>query len=389
MPLTIITENIAALEALHLLVKTLDLILLAIFCIILDDPKFPTLGKFIKFLEKYCLCQETVTCCQTQSTTAPRMSKVGVVPKLPKLRQLHSNNFLIDSHKCVLCKDLYTIYTCPRFLSTSPKERFGSVKDKKLHHFKDCSSSSCYCQSRHHSLLHFTVRTTEEEVDLWDPSAKSSTNVFSVAGNSKLVTTVLLSTTVIDIQHSSGYFQTIRTLFDYGSQAHFIIDNCLSRLGLARKRISVQLHGLSFTPLSATKGMATCVIKPTGQDAPIFEIDAFVLHRIIGCFPSTPIKGGPWSQHFNSQIKIGMWHGQLTCSLEWNGLKLEGSPGNPMAFDTQFGCILMVHVQRILQLKSKYMCPPSAGLLTLEYVVQKFLELDVLPVAKEFRPRDD
>ncbi|KAJ8872717.1 hypothetical protein PR048_026331 [Dryococelus australis] len=198
--LTIITENIAALEALDVPVKTRDFIMLAIFCkrlavplqiqweMTLPDSELPSMGKFIKFLEKHCRCQDTVTY-QTLSTVVQPKSKVGVLSVPPKPQQLHSRNFLIDS-RC-------------------PLQRLAR-----------------HIQSRNHSLLHFTAGTTEKEVESWaeseDPSANSSTNVLSsVAGNCKLAATLMF--------------------------------------GLACKRMSVQLHGLSLTPLSVTKGMAACV----------------------------------------------------------------------------------------------------------------------------------
>ncbi|KAJ8877175.1 hypothetical protein PR048_021628 [Dryococelus australis] len=224
--LTIITKNIAALEALDVPVKTWDLILLAIFKkkkdeplqtqweMTLSDSELPTLRKLIKFLEKHCRCQKTATYCQTQSTVVPPGSKIG--------NPLNHDNCALATLKCALCKDLHAICKCPRFVLMSPKECFGSVKDNKLylkglqtgHQFKDCPfSSSCrHYQSRHHSLLHFTAGTIEKEV----------------TGNSKLADTVMLSTAMIDIQYSSGNFQTIKALFDSGNQAHFITDNCLS-----------------------------------------------------------------------------------------------------------------------------------------------------------------
>nr|CAD7571841.1 unnamed protein product [Timema californicum] len=167
--------------------------------------------------------------------------------------------------------------------------------------------------------------------------------------------TILLSTALVEAQDVSGSYQVIRVLLDSGSQASFITDQCLSRLGLSRRKASLALHGLSHTPLSVAKGVSTCFVRPIGLLSPSLSIDVFVLPRITGHLSSTPLSSPTWSHVSNLKLAdptcctpgpIDMLIGAETFSHIITGRKLEGESGTPCALETVFGWVLTGRVQQ-------------------------------------------
>ncbi|KAJ8886006.1 hypothetical protein PR048_012212 [Dryococelus australis] len=137
--LTVVPENVAALEALKIPVQHWDLILLPILCRKLDvplqtqweidstDTELPTCKSFVQFLEKHCRAMEAVA-----SIFRPAPSKIKPVQVSAELAKgYQSSSVFMHSHQC---------RNCPSEVS--------------CHH----------CKSRHHSLLYFPEPSTQEDV---------------------------------------------------------------------------------------------------------------------------------------------------------------------------------------------------------------------------------
>ncbi|KAJ8887449.1 hypothetical protein PR048_013664 [Dryococelus australis] len=160
---------------------------------------------------------------------------------------------------CCVCKYKQSIYHCSMFAQKSLRERFECFKEQKLcinylqpldRARNSLSSTSCHhCLSRHHSLLHFT----SVDIDSSDQQPHESTVSVEMLGNiagkkkdpSETVlssfserascATLLLSTTIGEVQDTLGNYQQVPVLLYYGSQAGFISEDALSHLGLSHR----------------------------------------------------------------------------------------------------------------------------------------------------------
>nr|CAI5849091.1 unnamed protein product [Callosobruchus analis] len=118
---------------------------------------------------------------------------------------------------------------------------------------------------------------------------------------SKPQTTVLLSTTKVDILDARGYYQTVRVVLDNASQANFISENCLNRLGLSRKKLIVPIVGINQSS-SMTNGITNCTIKPLNKANPIFTFELFVLPKVCAEMPSIQVNTQNWHHISNLEL---------------------------------------------------------------------------------------
>ncbi|KAJ8880470.1 hypothetical protein PR048_016940 [Dryococelus australis] len=86
----------------------------------------------------------------------------------------------------------------------------------------------------------------------------------------------------------------LRVLLDSGSQANFISESCLSLLGIKHRNLLTPLHVLAHIPLTSAKGVASCIITPSGRKEPYLPIEALVLPQIPSQVPSTFLKSDSW-----------------------------------------------------------------------------------------------
>lgn len=104
---------------------------------------------------------------------------------------------------------------------------------------------------------------------------------------SKYISSVSYQRWFLDILEK---FQTVRVLLSSGSQANFISQTCLKRLGIHRQQSSIPITGISKSP-SITKGVTNYTIKPSDLDYLMFSFDALVLPKL--CEDITSVRIDP------------------------------------------------------------------------------------------------
>ncbi|XP_050518526.1 uncharacterized protein LOC126892833 [Diabrotica virgifera virgifera] len=143
--------------------------------------QIPTLKEFFDFIDKRCVILENLSSFENANEKKHNVEENKTVAFKPKVN-LHAScesnarppsprnrphsrpsspNF---NATCVICNGAHRIYSCARFTALPPRERFNSVKQKKLcfnclgyqHSIKDCRSTiSCsICRQKHHTLIH-------------------------------------------------------------------------------------------------------------------------------------------------------------------------------------------------------------------------------------------
>lgn len=366
----------------------------------------------------------------------------------------HSNSNL---PKCKLCKNsAHPLSQCPEFISKTPKDRFAYIKQQNAclnclrfnHLLKDCPSSyNCrVCRYRHHTMIHLPQNA---DVQRQNPDYTNSSLVTNPAsGNSQTSlnqtytspqnsqnslktisnatpyqgqntntslpnletcqtlnyctslsnctprTTVILSTTNVEILDAFGNYQIIRVVLDSASQANFISQKCLNRLGLPRKRYTVPVIGLNHSA-SAANGICHCTIRPKGELEPIFSLEAFVMPSLCSQMPSVRVNTSEWSHihnlkladdQFNIPAPVDMLLGaEIYANILRSG-RLRGEPGQPTALETVFGWIILG--------QTRDGCTSSTPLenyftsfdYTLDFNIKKFWELESVPTKVHLSP---
>ncbi len=285
-------------------------------------------------------------------------------------------------YKCRLCQQpFHSLSQCPQFLGKTPSGRLAYVKQanacinclRSTHRLKNCPSTfSCrICHVKHHTLLHFPKNTGQTSHHGQTPS--SSGTPASIVSPSQMEslhsaqlqqslscecaamatsipqTTVLLSTTKIEVLDSRGNYQIIRAVLDSASQANFITQKCLNRLGLSRTECHIPVVGISQST-SDTCGLTSCTIKPIGKTDPVFSLEALVLSKLCSDMPSVKINTQSWGhisnltlgdEHFSIPAPVDMLLGADIYSQILKSGRIPGSQGQASAFETCFGWVLL------------------------------------------------
>nr|CAI5862640.1 unnamed protein product [Callosobruchus analis] len=216
---------------------------------------------------------------------------------------------------------------------------------------------------------------------------------------SKPQTTVLLSTTKVDILDARGYYQTVRVVLDNASQANFISENCLNRLGLSRKKLIVPIVGINqSSPM--TNGITNCTIKPLNKANPIFTFELFVLPKVCAEMPSIQVNTQNWhhisnlelaDDKFNIPAPVDILLGAHAYSQIIKPGIVQGQPGQPIAMETVFGWVLLGNAQTFdKQITSPSISCHLTSLSTpsLDQSIRKFWEIESLP-SKQFVSQEE
>ncbi|KAF9407494.1 hypothetical protein HW555_012504 [Spodoptera exigua] len=141
------------------------------------------------------------------------------------------------SPSCPLCKAQHYLFSCPDFKQMTVEKRIEKVSKMNVcsnclypgHEKKTCRGGTCkYCSLKHNTLLHIE-------------KPKSS----SITCTSTQQTSVLLSTTLVDVLGSDGTFHTARCLLDNGSTSSYVTKNLCTRLNLTLESINGSVSGIN------------------------------------------------------------------------------------------------------------------------------------------------
>lgn len=421
-------ENVAALENMQFPVKHWNFILVHMLLDRLDsdtatrfelsfdsDSEIPSFENLIKFLNKQCVALDTVAS-QTKTIVLHSKNKVSQFAgkNLLSSKQKPSSTFFVKTNpnkiSCSICNGDHQIYKCTEFLSKTPQERFNVARSNhwctnclgSRHNIAQCRSTSLCrkCVKKHHTLLHFdfptrvTNSTLPAETLQNISSSQSTIESPTVNLLSRIQTTVLLSTAIIDIRDSSGKYRPIRALLDSASQCSFISSNCCNKLGLTRKNLSLDIRGVGQS-LSQAKQSVSSTIKPKGNSEPIISLDFVVLPQICSDMPCTNIPIDKFSKfvnlkladpYFNISRPVDVLLGADIFAFVMKGGSSSTSFNEPIALDTIFGWIIMGKVNLPSSITS------SSFLTSVDYsvetVVQKFWELEQVPFSVSRSPDD-
>lgn len=164
---------------------------------------------------------------------------------------------------------------------------------------------------------------------------------------------ILLSTALVNVCVGNLRF-IVRVLIDTGSQATFITDACVQRLGLIRRYASVPIFGIGESKPIHPKGIVSCTLTPCNQAEPTLNIDALILNKLVYQKPCIPVPNptdiwphirnlnlaDPTFNCLNNQ-PIEMILSAHILSQVLLGQIRKGPPDSPIAMNSIFGYLLM------------------------------------------------
>ncbi|XP_055916090.1 uncharacterized protein LOC129948955 [Eupeodes corollae] len=300
-----------------------------------------------------------------------------------------SNNIkslAVAKQLCPMCKENHVLSQCSKFIELPISSRRSFARDQKLcyrclgtnHSASRCRSKNhCpHCSVRHHVLVHMdssssVVEPEKLNLNVGKASTSNSVSIASHHSHNEVRPSGILPTVVAQVMNASGKFYKCRMLLDTGSQASFITENLVRKLGLSRRHARLPISGISSIEACVTQGVVSLNLRSC-VDLNDVEVDAFILNRIT---TNTPLKSFRIDQSsllgdlkladpgFNKPGPIDIL---LGSDKAWSILR-EGrrtdEAGNLVAHNTLFGWVITG-------------CTPNEGFVSLRVGIDE--DVDVL-----------
>ena len=323
-----------------------------------DSNDVPHYQKLLEFINLRAQASETPTC----NYKGPQRNESHYSKKnAPSSKPVASfTASAADSAvNCILCKnDKHPLYACTRFKSLSHDKMMSTLKANSLcinclrpgHFVKLCKSlHRCRkCQKPHHTLLH----VESEQRPLTAPSLPDSTsNPVTSNAAAGLTSKSLLMTCRVLVDAPDGSSVEARAILDSASSASFVSERLAQTLCLSRTHQSTRISGVAgLSHNSPLQSVASFKISSTRLPSKKIEVTAVVAPRVTCDLPLHPIPFDPTWNHLSDipladpdfgrpgriDILLGV---DVFVETLLHGRRI-GSPGSPIAFETEFGWVL-------------------------------------------------
>ncbi|GFT71847.1 integrase catalytic domain-containing protein [Trichonephila clavipes] len=345
----------------------------------LEDKNFPSLNKFLSFLEKQARSLQGIK-------ITPLNEKSNKVSHKP-----YSLKTTVESDdSCKLCFSSHSLHRCEKFLKMNINNRWNFVKKSKLcfnclrgnHNVSSCKfTTSCRaCKQRHHTVLH-QFQSSPREIPVSNSNqnlaATSDQNVvqplatsqeqFCLAGKMNYSNSILLSTAIVRVKNSQG---------QYSENTILGLDNKVA--AYATKRVELQLSPHFSQDIFAVNAL---VVKELTCNLPNFIVSKFDWPHINGLQLADP--------SFYISRPVDMILGaDVFFDLIMYG-KTSGTKNQPSALNSKLGWLLSGKVSTACQSQKKAMSLINChALLDLQNQIAKFWEVESIPDASNLSEED-
>ncbi|XP_044741885.1 uncharacterized protein LOC123302859 [Chrysoperla carnea] len=354
------------------------------------------------------------------SNTGGHMTKFSN-PSCSSSKSTHAfTSINATNSNCPVCqKQPHLVYTCPKFISLTPSERYNLSKEKSLclnclsnkHHIAKCkSTNSCSkCKVRHHTLLHFEKSLTSGENTAPSLSCSSQQDESSFVDKEttkecftvqtpvlKQNYTTLLSTAVVKVCLPNGKSNSIRILLDSASQGDFLTENCCRRLGLVINRIHASVVGIGANPHYVRGQVQNIAISSRFNSQIQCVINAWVVDKITDKLPTAHVN----TKHLDYLRELPLADSEFDKCREVDGIlgaqwfpkligigKVSAAPDLPFGLQTSLGYVIMGKTPILDDLN---LCQSFCTLIDppIEQIVEKFFEIEEVPMGKIDSPEN-
>ena len=265
------------------------------------------------------------------------------------------------SSNCMTCKsEKHPLYACPKFRSLSHDRKMSTLKDNGLcincmrpgHFVRSCRSlHRCkVCQKPHHTLLHVEEKTRAVDVSPTQDLPVAAASITSSHATTGIKSDLLLMTCRVLVEGSDGSTMEARAILDSGSSASFISERLAQGLHLSRSKQSTRISGVAGFMRNSIQPITTFRVLSTHTPARKFSTSAVIVPRVTCDLPLHPVRfDQSWSHLSGLQLadpsfgqpgRVDLLLGvEPFAEVMLHGRRL-GSPGSPVAFQTQFGWVL-------------------------------------------------
>ncbi|KAJ8914081.1 hypothetical protein NQ315_014276 [Exocentrus adspersus] len=417
------TENLLILETFELPVKSWDFVLFHLLLSKLDrdtrerfelkyiSVEIPTFNNLVSFVEEQCTAIGRVDHQPSKAVSSSR-KPISKSPS-PPCSSSKSLSFVstdqVKDNKCSLCNSSHPLHKCPDFLNKLPLDRYNLVRasrgclnclavypNKIVELVEGDIIRYSIFKNNCHLLLLIRQPYRPQIETLPQPHAHRIVRTWvtnPIVFKWQILLTVLLSTTVVQILDSAGKYQAVRALIDQGSQANFITENCLRKLGLPVTPLNTPISGVNQMSSIVSKGTTTSSIKPLDRLNPTFSFKALIVPTICRKLPSSEIPLQSWSYlkdlkfadpYFNKSLGIDILIGaELYPSILKSGYVIRPA-GQPSAINTIFGWVLMGRVDFEPSTVTSFCVTLDSSLDS----IVRFWELEELPPISNSSPDD-
>ena len=290
---------------------------------------------------------------------------------------------------CKFCPEDHFSFKCPVFTAMSIEERRETLKKKNLcfnclhegHRTADCfSKKSCFkCKLRHHTMVHLETPNVSNSNP---PTLIHHSN--GVAG----VNQTLLATALIQITDRYGNLQPCRALLDGGSNSSFISESCVKRLGLKRKRTTVDIVGVGASSLGTAKGMVSINIHPhfPQMNEIHHQVTTLIIPKVTGKLPPQRCNSNQWPHlqgllladpNYNKPSEVEILLGaDIFWDLLLDGKKKSPKPGSPIALRSTLGWLVAGNLN-----SPSHQVTVHYAEAALDETLQKFWEVEGVPTS--------
>ena len=322
------------------------------------DTGVPHYSKLLDFLN---LCaQASEASAGDTKKPMPRMedrSKKGVNKQITSFT---ANTSESSPPVCCLCKtDKHFLFACPRFKALSHEQKRSTIKSNDFcinclrpgHFVRQCRSTSrCRkCDKSHNTLLHIEhgmePLTPPIAPTPATPVTSLTANMSSGSGTSLLMTCRVLS------RGANGTSIESRALLDSASSVSFVSERLAQALRLPRSHRNASIQGVAGLSHSLhSQSFTTLVVSPLQDPRREITVNAVITPRVTCDLPTQRIPFDTSWQHladltladpdFGLPGKIDLLLGVDVFVDVMRQGRRRGAPGNPSAFETDFGWVL-------------------------------------------------
>ncbi|GFX95741.1 DUF1758 domain-containing protein [Trichonephila clavipes] len=343
----------------------------------LEDKIFPSLNKFLSFLEKQARSLQGIK-------ITPLNEKSNKVSHKP-----YSLKTTVESDdSCKLCFSSHSLHRCEKFLKININNHWNFVKKSKLcfnclrgnPNVSSCKfTTSCRaCKQRHHTVLH-QFQSSPREIPVSNSNqnlaATSDQNVvqplatsqeqFCLAGQMNYSNSILLSTAIVRVKNSQG-------------QKYYILGLDNKVAAYATKRVELQLSPHLSQDIFAVNAL---VVKELTCNLPNFIVSKFDWPHINGLQLADP------SFYISRPVDMIMG-ADIFFDLILYG-KISGTKNQPSALNSKLGWLLSGKVSTACQSEKKVMSLINChALLDLQNQIAKFWEVESIPDASNLSEED-
>lgn len=274
-----------------------------------DPHSLPSVQEIMRFLTEECNVSEDVSLHGLQPrsfdgfvSTQSKPSKPSFGPfktspqKQASMVSTQNSCSEPSNNACFVCHQAHRVYSCDKFRSLTPHERYNLIKQQKRctsclgnHELQKCQSkSTCrQCNMRHHTMLHFDRESHPIKNNANSPPTTSTAPHSQNTQSSTLITTadqglalasqtlneshqghttVVLGTCLVKLTAPNGNSHVFRALLDCASMTDFITERAAQLLGSPRQKSHLQIAGISQTT-TYTRGMLPLTVKTLNDQA--------------------------------------------------------------------------------------------------------------------------